>query len=184
MNYLLLALFLYWIVAVIYYANKRPSYSHFKHTISELGESGSIHEKLVGFRVFAPIGLAFLLLAYLVYAKHQSAAVLSFAMGMSYFLSAFFPCDPGTPVSGSWKNTIHNLVGGIAYVAMGYQLKELIDQQLGWYVELAFIALAVFLFNFIIGWPKQIVGLTQRVAESAVFMCIFMLLNDGTFNFI
>ena len=176
MVYGLLLIYLYLLFGVIFYANKRPVYSHLKHSISELGENGSDYEKQVGFRVFMPVGLAFLLIAGLTYTENWPAAVLAGAMGFNYFLSAFFPCDPDTPVSGSWKNSIHNLVGGIAYVTMGYQLKALIDQQIGWYAEVAFIALAVFLFNFIIGWPKQVVGLTQRLAESTVFFCVFMLL--------
>lgn len=176
MAYFLLIIYLYLIFGVYFYAQKRPAYSHLKHSISELGENGSDFEKQVGFIVFVPVGLGFLLLAGLSYADNWPAAVLAGAMGFGYFLSAFFPCDPGTPMSGSWKNSIHNLVGGIAYITMAYQLKELIDQQVGWYAEVAFVALAVFLFNFIIGWPKQVVGLTQRMAETAVFLCVFRLL--------
>ena len=176
MTYLLATLIIYLFSAVTYYAAKVPAYSHIKHTLSELGANGTEFEKAVAFKVFIPVGLGFILLAGLIYDTNWPAAVLAGAMGFSYFLSAFFPCDPGTPTSGSWKNSIHNLVGGVAYVTMGYQLKQLIDLQFGWYVEVAFIALAVFLFNFIVGWPKQVVGLTQRLAEAAVFVCIFMLL--------
>jgi hypothetical protein len=178
MMYLLATLIIYLFSAVTYYAAKVPAYSHLKHTLSELGANGTEFEKAVGFKVFMPVGLGFILLAGLTYATNWPVAVLSGAMGFSYFLSAFFPCDPGTPTSGSWKNSVHNLVGGVAYVIMGYQLKQLIDFQIGWHAEVAFIALAVFLFNFIIGWPKQLVGLTQRLAEAAVFVCIFMLLAN------
>jgi hypothetical protein len=179
MMYLLATLIIYLFSAVTYYAAKVPAYSHLKHTLSELGANGTEFEKAVGFKVFMPVGLGFILLAGLTYATNWPVAVLSGAMGFSYFLSAFFPCDPGTPTSGSWKNSVHNLVGGVAYVIMGYQLKQLIDFQIGWHAEVAFIALAVFLFNFIIGWPKQLVGLTQRLAEAAVFVCIFMLLANN-----
>ncbi len=182
MAYFLLFIYLYLVFGVCFYAQKRPVYSHLKHSISELGENGSDFEKQVGFIVFVPVGLGFLLLAGIIYADNWPAAVLAGAMGFSYFFSAFFPCAPGTPVSGSWKNSIHNLVGGVAYITMGYQLKALIDQQVGWYVEVAFITLAVFLFNFIIGWPKQLVGLTQRVAESAVFLTVFLLLTKIDFS--
>jgi hypothetical protein len=176
MAYLLLFIYLFLFFGVYHYAQKRPAYSHLKHTISELGENGSDFEKSVGFRLFLPVGLAFLLLAGLTFSNNWPAAVLAGAMGFSYFLSALFPCDPGTPMSGSWKNSVHNLVGGLAYATILYQLKALIDQQVGWYAELAFVALAVFLFNFIIGWPRQLVGLTQRLAETSVFVCISMLL--------
>lgn len=175
-------IYLYLIISVFFYAKKRPAYSHFKHTISELGEHDSDYEQQVAFKVFMPVGLAFLLLAGLIFPENWPAAVLAGAMGFSYFLSAFFPCDPGTPVSGSWKNSMHNLIGGIAYVTIGYQLKELVDQQVGWYAEVALIALVVFLFNFIIGWPRQWVGLSQRVAETAVFLTVFMLLTDIDFS--
>ena len=178
MMYLLATLIIYLFSAVTYYAAKVPAYSHIKHTISELGANGTEIENAVGFKVFMPVGLGFIFLAGLTYATNWPVAVLAGAMGFSYFLSAFFPCDPGTPATGSWKNSIHNLVGGVAYVTMSYQLKQLIDLQFGWYAELAFVALAVFLFNFIIGWPKQVVGLTQRLAETAVFVSVFMLLSN------
>lgn len=176
MTYLLLVTFSYLVLGVAFYAAKRPQYSHFSHTISELGENGSAYEKAVGFGVFVPVGLTFLLLAALNLSNNMPVAVLAGAMGFSYFLSAIFPCDAGTPMAGSWKNTMHNLVGGVAYITIGYQLRELIDLQTGWYANVTFIALAVFLFNFILGWPKAVVGLTQRIAETTVFMCIFMLL--------
>lgn len=176
MTYILLATLLYLILGVTIFASKRAKYSHLSHTISELGENGSTYEKSIGFGVFLPVGLIFLLLSVLNLGNNMPVAVLAGAMGFSYSLSAFFPCDPGTPMSGSWKNTIHNLVGGLAYITIGYQLKTLIDLQSGWYANLAFVALAVFLFNFIIGWPKQVIGLTQRLAELSVFLCLFMLL--------
>ncbi len=176
MLYLLIVIYIYLFFGVYHYAQKRPNYSHLKHTISELGENASEFEKPVGFKVFMPVGLAFVLLSGLMYSTNTAVAVLSGAMGFSYFLSAWFPCDPGTPMSGSWKNSVHNLVGGLAYATILYQLKALIDQQSGWYAELAFMALAVFLFNFIVGWPKQFVGFTQRLAETSVFVCISMLL--------
>ncbi len=176
MVYFLLVIYLYLVWGVLNKKKKRPSYSHLKHTISELGENGSAFEKPVGFKLFMPVGLAFVLVSGLMYSTNLPAAFLAAAMGFSYFFSSFFPCDPGTPMSGSWKNSVHNLVGGAAYITMIYQLKELSDQQVGWYAEVAFVALAVFLFNFMIGWPKQVVGLTQRLAETSVFIGIFMLL--------
>ena len=181
MVYLTIIIYLFLVCGIFFYAKKRPAYSHLKHTISELGEAGSTCEKSVGFRVFMPVGLGCFLLAGFTYQDNWPASVLLGAMGFGYFFSAFFPCDPGTPMSGTWKNSIHNLVGGMAYVTMGYHLKALIDQQLGLFPEVAFIALAMFLFNFIIGWPKQLVGLTQRLAETAVFLCVFMLLLEPPF---
>ena len=179
MAYILVFIYLYLVFGVYYYAKKRPAYCHLKHSISELGENGSDFERAVGYLVFLPAGLGCLLLAGLTYSDMTAAAILVGALGFGYSLSAFFPCDPGTPMWGSWKNSIHNVVGGVAYISMIYQLRELGDQHAGWYIEVAFISLSIFLLNFIIGWPKQLIGLTQRVAETMVFVSVFLLLVEN-----
>ena len=177
MIYWLLAVSLYWVLGIAYYGSKRETYSHFRHTISELGESGSAFERQVGFFIFLPVGIGLMLIGYGLLSLDEHLALLSTVMGLSYFLSAFFPCDPGTPLAGSWKNSIHNLIGGVCYAVMIYQLRELSDQGRGEQFGIAFVPLAAFLITFIVGWPKQLIGLAQRVAETGVFVSLLISLS-------
>jgi hypothetical protein len=101
---------------------------------------------------------------------------------LSYFLSAFFPCDPGTPVLGTWKNNIHNIIGGVCYAGVAYQLNELLDSNLGWYIEIAFTLLCVFLLTFLTGFPKLFIGLIQSLAEASIFLTTFLLLLGVIFS--
>ncbi len=166
----------YLAIGVAFFGRRRPGYSHLRHTISELGESGSAYEWQVSYLVFLPVGIGWLMAALFSREAAPGAAVLLTAMGAAYALSAFFPCDPGTPLSGTWKNSIHNLVGGIAYVAMAYQLNELTDGPKEAYFKAALYLLGAFLATFVIGWPKAAIGMLQRLAETSVHAVVVMLL--------
>ena len=175
--YLLMAVVGYLVLGVAYYASKRPSYSHFQHTISELGETGSAYAKPVGYGLFLPVGLACLWSAYLAHDRSEPVAIILALMGLSYSMAAFFPCDPETPAIGSWQNTVHNVVGGICYIGMGLQLRELSDQGGATYFGVSFLLLAAFLIMFVIGWPKRLIGLAQRLAEASIFASAFLTLQ-------
>jgi len=176
MAFLFLIIYVYLICAIVFYARKRHTYSHLKHTISELGELGSQYEKQVSYIIFLPVGIGCLAISFATYTSNHQAAFLSGAMGLSYLLSAIFPCDTGTPLSGTWKNTIHNIVGAACYVAMAYQLNELIDSHTNVFVDISLFLLCSFLLIFIIGFPKQVIGLAQRIAEASIFLSTFLLL--------
>lgn len=178
MAFLVAWVYVYLICAIIFYARKRQGYSHLKQTISELGESGSQYEKQVSYIIFLPVGIGCLVISYATYTSNYQAAFLSGALGLSYFLSAIFPCDPGTPLSGTWKNAIHNIVGAVCYVAMAYQLNELIDSNTTGFIDISLFLLCSFLLIFIIGFPKQVIGLAQRIAETSIFFSIGLLLVD------
>lgn len=177
MTYLLLAISIYWALGIAFYASKRESYDHSRDTISELGEAGSAYEMQVAYAVFVPVGLGLMAIAYALHASDQHLSLLCGFMGLSYFLSAFFPCDPGTPLSGSWKNAVHNLIGGVCYAAMVYQLRELSELDGGAHFDVSFMLLAGFLIAFVIGWPKRLIGLAQRVAEASVLISVLIALN-------
>lgn len=108
----------------LYFASLRPGYSHISKTISELGESGAPHARLVAFGFFLPVGLLVWLALWLVHPqasdKYTSFTLLALScLGTGYALSAFFPCDPGAPVFGSWRTMIHNTLGVIDYGGTG-----------------------------------------------------------------
>lgn len=178
MAYILLLIYIYLVCGVVFFAQKRKTYNHFKYSISELAELGSEYEKQVSYFIFLPVGLGCLFVSWVTYTSNYPVAFLSGAIGLSYFLSAFFPCDPKTPLLGNWKNFVHNIIGGVCYAAMAYQLNELIDNHSIWFIELAFSLLCAFLFIFLIGFPKNMVGLTQRLAETSIFLCSVLLLLE------
>jgi len=175
MAFFLLIIYTYLICGVVFYAKKRKTYSHVKYSISELGELGSEYEKQVSYFIFLPVGLGCLIISFATFTHNHPAAFLSGAIGLSYFLSAFFPCDPETPLIGTWKNSIHNIIGGICYAAMAYQLNELIDNNGAWFIDVTFILLCAFLLIFLIGFPKSFIGLAQRLAEASIFLCTVLL---------
>jgi len=113
----------------LYFASLRPAYSHLSNTISELGETGAPQAHLVAFGFFLPVGLMVWLALWLTH-RHmpgQDASLVLLALsglGTGYVLSAFFPCDPGAPLFGSWRTLVHNAAGLIDYggMAVGFLL--------------------------------------------------------------
>ncbi|MFD2168279.1 DUF998 domain-containing protein [Thalassotalea euphylliae] len=173
---LLILLYVFLWAGIFYFGHKRPKYSHIKHSISELAETGSTYEKQVSYGLFFPFGVGIMILAYSSVQQNSAphATFLLWAVGLSYLLSAFFPCDPETPAIGSWKNIIHNIVGAGCYAAMLYQLNDMIDVQNSWIANIAFISLLSLLATFLIGWPRGLLGIVQRIAESSVFLTILL----------
>lgn len=116
----LISLFLAAGVAI--FALRRPGYRHIRHTISELGEINAPDARLVSLGLFLPVGVALLGLAAFVFfaaAPHSLTGVLSAlaaCIGTGYAGAALFPCDPGSPLSGSVRQQIHTLAGAVEYI--------------------------------------------------------------------
>lgn len=103
----------------IFFARRRPEYRHVRHTISELGESGARDARLVGFALFLPVGLASAAIGWFTRSEGALSAALStlsLAVAVGYLAAAVFPCDPGSPLTGTWRQGLHNVGGGIEYV--------------------------------------------------------------------
>lgn len=113
------------------FALARPEYSHIRHTISELGESGAPLASLVSFGFFLPTGVLVwlaIVLASPCYAHDRSTYVglCTFAsLGLGYVMAAFFPCDPGSRLIGSWPQQVHNVFGLVEYLGTGVGLMAL-----------------------------------------------------------
>jgi hypothetical membrane protein len=109
-------------VGIVYFASRISGYSHRRHTISELGEIGTPHSRLVGLGLFLPVGLCCLALARQFIDTvapgnlSRGASTLAISLAVGYLVAAFFPCDPGSPLQGSWRQGVHNLGGGAEYV--------------------------------------------------------------------
>lgn len=158
----------YLAIGVAVLARRKSGYGHLRHTISELGETGARDQRFVAFGFFLPIGLALLLVAYLLRPHSPAAAALALAIAIGYIGAAVFPCDPGSPLAGSAKQSLHNLAGGIEYIGGGFALVTLARdlgapfQVAGFVVLGAAVALSVL--------PSASMrGLVQRVAELCLF---------------
>ena len=162
---------LYLLASIICFGHKLPAYSHVKDTISELGETGSPFEKAVGYGVFLPIGFLLMIISAVLYFQdpqndlHQNLSGLTACTGMGYAIAVFFPCDQGSPFSGSTRQQIHNLGGFIEYVGGSYflfQASEAIP-------FLSTIGYTIIICTIGISITKIARGLIQRGAEVALF---------------
>ena len=161
------------LVSVAAFGRRRDSYRHLQHTISELGEWGAADQGLVNWGVFLPVGLGCMAVAALTFTATGSAdlilgtRVLAGSLGAGYLIAALFPCDPGSPLRGGWRQGVHNLGGGIEYVGGTFALLILTS-------ELSQVALAgaviVGLGAIWLSWPGlPWRGGVQRLVESVLF---------------
>jgi hypothetical protein len=156
----------YLVVAIVVVARNKSGYKHVKHTISELGESGSKQMRRVSLGVFFPVGAILAIVAWLQHTPNTPVAALSISIAAGYITSALFPCDPGSPTIGSFRQTMHNVGGGVQYVGGALALL--------WIAETAgpvfrtaglLIAASAVLLLF----ESQFRGLIQRIAEACLF---------------
>jgi hypothetical protein len=160
----------YLIVGIVYFGYKKAGYDHLKHTISELGETGSAWEKQVSFGLFLPAGIGLLVIA-LTHWDHEVARGLSACLAFGYLVAAFFPCDKGSPSSGSWKQQVHNLGGFIEYAGAIFFLIKGGEYDLGIFgidfKVIGYIVIVCVIITSIPGNPVR--GLAQRIAELLLF---------------
>lgn len=158
----------YLLVCVGIFGIKKRDYSQLRHTISELGETGSEYQRSVAYLVFLPTGLQLLLIAYLAQAQSMTIVALASCIAIGYVVAAFFPCDVGSPLTGSSRQSIHNLGGTVEYLGGAVSLLQLAKQidplfsVAGYFVLGASVAISLPFF-------AGIRGLIQRIAEFCLF---------------
>lgn len=150
---------------------RRADYSWIRHTISELGEKGSVGQSWVSFGVFLPVGLTLAIVAFRLQDTSLPQALLATCLSVGYTVAAIFPCDPGSPATGSVRQGIHNLGGGVEYVGGAFSLFWIAESLgpsfriAGFVVGAAMLALAA---------PNPVRGLIQRVAEVGLLGGLFL----------
>jgi hypothetical protein len=165
---------IYLLTGIIYFGNKKPNYNHLEHTISELGEKGSTYERKVSLGLFLVVGiLLFIVSAYLystssvILIKQYSYLITCVAVG--YSVAGFFPCDVGSPINGSARQTIHNMGGFIEYAGGGYFILLIArgteNTILLNVAYLLFTCAILMSLHFLSRWR----GLIQRIAEISLF---------------
>ena len=162
---MLTAVFL--LVTCIVFARLRPTYSHWEHTISELGAVDSPHGHLVSYGVFLPVGVSLALVALLSVAAHPPIAALAAAISVGYVVGAVFPCDAGSPMIGSTRQQLHNLGGAAEYLGGTLSLFA-IAEDYGPLFRVAGFVVGVSTVVLIFESPVR--GLAQRIAEACLFI--------------
>lgn len=161
-------------LAVVAFGSRRADYSHLRHTLSELGEHGGVSPRdarLVSWWVFFPIGLALAGVAYLLdrtAGTPRSAAALAACVAVGYLVAAIFPCDPGSPLSGSVRQGVHNLGGAVEYAGGALSLFTLARESTSPQIFQA-AGGVVFAALLLLSFPNPWRGLVQRIAETALF---------------
>jgi hypothetical protein len=157
----------YLAIAIAVLGARRPTYNHARHTISELGEFGSPYQGVVSFGVFLPVGLALAAVAVMLRPTESMAATLAACIAVGYLVAAVFPCDRGSPMSGSFRQGLHNLGGGVEYFGGAYALLRLAETH-GPQFRVAGIAVGA--SALLISAPTGVLrGAIQRVAEALLF---------------
>lgn len=111
-----------------HYALALSDYNAVRQTISELGAFGTPMADRINYGLFLPVGLLQWAAVLLECRAHPERSptrrgLLAFSwVGLAYMLCAVFPCDPGSPLIGSWRQQIHNLCGALEYIGGGLGL--------------------------------------------------------------
>lgn len=178
---LLAALAAYLLLGVAYFGLRRPGYSQLRHTISELGEDGATNRRAVSWGLFFPVGAGLLLGALLTDTPPLRGLLL--CLGTGYVVAAVFPCDVGSPSSGSAKQAVHNLGGAVEYIGGIFFLSQAQHQLLGQAIisptaQLGLLAGCLVALS-LPGFPWR--GLVQRVAEVVLFgQALWLSLHQAT----
>jgi hypothetical protein len=161
------ASFVFLIVGVLIFARRRKHYSHLRDTISELGESGCNDSARVAYGLFLPIAILQFATAAAIWNSDHRVAMLALCIGIGYLIAVIAPCDPGSPVSGSTRQGLHNLGGAIEYFGGALSFWNLAQESsslffyCGWIVVSGTIAVSI---------PKSPWrGLFQRLVEITLF---------------
>ena len=158
----------YLFTSLLVLARRKAGYSHLKHTISEIGEIGAPDQRFVAFGLFLPIGLLLLAVAFLVRIESPASAALALCIAIGYLVATLFPCDPGSPFSGTTRQALHNLGGAVEYIGGGFALMTIAESVGQPFKAAGFLVLgSAIALSFI---PSTSVrGIIQRIAEACLF---------------
>jgi hypothetical protein len=168
-------------IVPLYFGSRKPGYSHVRHTISELGEIGSPVGSSVSYIGFLSTGISLwlflLVVARAVPQESTEALYLLSLVGAGYVGGAVFRCDPGAPLIGSWRNTLHNIFGGLEYLGAAGAFTTL-ERSEFWSPLSELMVYAgglVVLCLWGISFPHPLRGLIQRVSETTIFLGVVLM---------
>ena len=162
----------YLFVGIIYFGFKKQGHNHLRNTISELGEIGTSLTKPVSYGLFLPVGI--LLLGVTALASSSPLQGFSACLGVGYLVAVFFPCDIGSPSTGSGRQQIHNLGGAIEYAGGIYFIfQSTIPTIL--FIETRIVGFILMGCFVLISFQSPFRGGVQRVAEFILFSSLIQL---------
>lgn len=97
-------------------------YSSTANYLSELGAVDAPFTQTINYFGFLPVGLAAAVLVAVLWIRLPSEKLVSIGLicllGVAVgYLGAFsFPCDPGCPSTGTYRQSLHNLAGLLEYI--------------------------------------------------------------------
>ncbi|OZI08467.1 hypothetical protein BWI93_08685 [Siphonobacter sp. BAB-5385] len=166
------------LAGISYFGWRKRAYSHWRDTISELGEVASPQCRRVSYGLFLPVGLLLVLVAML--ADSLPIAGLAACMATGYSMATFFPCDVGSPVSGSGRQQMHNVGGAVEYLGGAYWLTQVSPEWIVIHYNLYAVGAASLLVGSILlsipGLPLR--GLMQRFMEGILFGSLLLALYE------
>jgi len=161
-----------------HYAQTLPNYDAVRQTISELAAFGTPLADPINYGLFLPVGLMqWLALACQYRMLKQNPTLrrglLAFSwVGTAYVFCALFPCDPGSPLMGSWRQQIHNLFGALEYLGGGYGLLlfgRISGSRIAIPLKISGALVLTVLVLLAVPFLADYRGLIQRVAEGVLF---------------
>ena len=159
---------IYLFVGLMALAPRKAGFSHIRRTISEIGEIGAPDQRLAAVGLFLPIGVALLLVAFLIRSAAPVAAELAFCIAMGYIGAAAFPSDPRTPLFGTMRQGVHNRAGAVQYVGGAYALTTLAEHFGPYFKFAGFIVLGTAVALSVLS-ADSFRGFVQRIAEVCLF---------------
>lgn len=162
-------------IVPLYFARRKPGYSHLRDTISELGEIGSPVGRSVSYLGFVPTGVLlwlFLLVAAAAVPSGEADALWALSLvGAGYFFGGIFRCDPGAPLVGSWRTMLHNIFGGLEYLGATAAFTMLQHSTFWSPLSGILTPAGMLVFAGFVGmsFPHPYRGIVQRVAETIIF---------------
>ena len=174
MTYFVLLITIYSIFMLAVLGPRRSGYSHVRHTISELGATGNSIGTIVSYGYFLPVGIGMTIIARC--QPNDAVALLAGSLAVGYVGSAFFPIDDGAPLIGSWRNSMHSLVGAcqlggsiIAFSGLG--------NEYGFPYNVFSGIIITFVFVLYLPRVREIRGLHQRVMELGTFLALALVVE-------
>lgn len=176
---LAMAASVYLAFAIVWVGGRMPGYRHLKHTISELGEIGAPYQRWVALTVFLPVGLATLGVTWLQADEAFALTGLSGSLAVGYLVAAACPCDPGSPMWGTFRHGIHQLGGAVEYIGGALSLMWLAEiHGAGFRLAGMLVGVAMLLLSFPLRWR----GLIQHIAETCLFGGLVLALGLNSLN--